>query len=73
MEGDLRRFVTARGLAGAGLFVISGLAYLLLFRSNLGIWKALIAIGFLILLAPSACLWINRKAQPVSEHPKLIG
>ena len=72
MEGDLKRLVTARGLLGAGLFMIAGLAYLYIFRSKIGLYEALIDIGFLNILAPAACIWINRKPEPASEGSKLI-
>ena len=72
MEGGFNKFVTARGLIGAGLFVISGLLYLLIFREKIGLWEALVDIGFLIILAPAACLWINRKPEPTTERSKLI-
>ncbi len=72
MEGELKKYVTARGLVGAALFVISGIFYLIIFREKVGLWEALVDIVFLILLAPAACLWINRKVEPGSEHTKLI-
>lgn len=72
MEGGFSKFVTARGLVGSGLFVVSGLAYLIIFREKIGWWEALVDIGFLIILAPAVCLWINRKPEPDSERPKLV-
>jgi hypothetical protein len=72
MEGELNKYLTARGLAGAGLFVVSGLVYLIIFREKVGLWEAVVDIVFLVVLAPAACLWINRKVEPGSEHTKLI-
>ena len=72
MEGELKKYVTVRGLVGAALFVISGIFYLIIFHEKVGVWEALVDIGFLIILAPAACLWINRKAEPIPERTKLI-
>ena len=73
MEGEFNKYWTGRGIAGAALFVVSGLAYLIIFRERVGLWEALVDVGFLMILAPAVCLWINRRAEPGgSESSKLI-
>ena len=73
MEGEVNKYWTGRGIAGAALFVVSGLAYLIIFRERVGLWEALVDVGFLMILAPAVCLWINRRAEPGgSESSKLI-
>ena len=66
MKPNIGAYLTLRGMIGASLFVISGLLALYISYSRISIIETVIEIVSLLVVAPAACLWINR--NPASTY-----
>jgi hypothetical protein len=71
MEPNVRAYLTLRGMIGASLFAISGLIALYISYSRISIIEMAIEIACLLVVAPAACLWINRNPSATSQQPSV--